>query len=351
MGQIITDINAMCVLTSHSLLRIGRFMTTPGIRSNHNEAYIHSSNYQNNFGYNVSREERRQNLVNLLEQLNSQDEKTAYKADEELTQLQNCGFPYNLIQESLPIFPIDVEALKQIALEPESQYPLFRERAFEACSYLCRARAFKESYEIAATLAAQKMQSEDEDVQKEGFKYFALLIMQWKPELSQQDLTLAIAIAKKMLETDSWNVANRFFTQLVTNGREESVALLKSAVSDLLSNESGYSHKFLTAKSICEAIVTNHQNLVDIPLEAATSMCNSENSTVREDGWNLFWSLLHLCPEKTIDPLLQAFKTAPKRENERTPLLLEAITNLSTSGPENIKEEMLSLKWVAERRN
>ena len=323
-------------------------------------------------------------FVNLFDQLESPDELTVQKAEEEIKYLQDELSFETIVQDSFPIWPIDASALKQIALDQsESKHPLLRERAFHACNYLVT-HGYKEGYETAAILASKKMRSEDETVQKEGFKYFVLLLNQWHPQLSQDDLVLAISIAKKLCMTDQWVKTGHFFEMLVTHGQEADVALLKNTPLDLCASDN--SHAFFVGHDICNLIVNNRHNcadLVAISLQAAVSMCDSEDPYRRNQGLNLFWSLLRWSPASTINPLLQALEIESKRKRpqmgilgrlnelaghdfsnlfhstqevvlqrakEDAPALLRILTNLSTCDFPYFQQQALKLQQTVETR-
>ena len=329
--------------------------------------------------------EQNPQLVSLFDQLKSQDQLTVQKAEEEIRYLQDQQVSFHtIVLHSFPLWPVDASALKQIALDQsESRHPLLRERAFHACSYLVT-HCSREGYEAAAILASKKMRSEDETVQEEGFKYFVLLLNQWQPQLSQDDLVIAVLIGKKICMTDQWIETSQFFEMLVKHGREADVALLKNTVIDLCASDN--SHAFYVGRNICDLIVNNHHNsanLVAISLEAAILMCTSEVPFRRSQSLDLFWSLLRWTPASTIDPLLQALEVESQRKNPEirilgrldelaghdfsnlsqntkevvlqrakkdAPALLRILTNLSTCDSPYVQQQALKLKQTVETR-
>ncbi len=330
-------------------------------------------------------EEQNLQLVSLFDQLKSPDELAVRKAEEGIKYLQDQQISFQtIVLHSFPLWPVDASALKQIALDQsESRHPLLRERAFHACSYLVT-HGRREGYETAAILASKKMRSENETIQEEGFKYFVLLLNQWQPQLSQDDLVLAISIAKKICMTDQWVETSHFFETLVEHGREADVALLKNTALDLCTSDNF--HAFYVGRNICNLIINNHHNradLVAISLQAAISMCTSENSYRRSKGLDLFWHLLRWTPTSTIDPLLQALEIESQRKDpeistlgmlnelaghdfsnlfhstkevvlqrakEDAPTLLRILTNLSTCDSPYVQRRALKLKETVETR-
>ena len=251
---------------------------------NHISHYDEASTHQIFFG-----EKQNPQLVSLFDQLKSPDELTVRKAEKEIKYLQHQQLSFQtIVLHSFPLWPVDASALTQIALDQsESSHPLLRERAFHACHYLTTNR-YREGYETAAILASKKMQNGDETVQKEGFKYFVLLLNQWHPQLSQDDLVSAISIAKKISTTNQWVEASHFFEMLVQRGEEADIALLKNTALDLCASDN--LNAFFVGHNICNLIVNNHHNcagLVAIPLQVAISMCNFEEPYRRSQGLDL----------------------------------------------------------------
>ena len=257
-------------------------------------------------------------LVLLFEQLGSEDKVTVKKAEEELKYLEDKQISLlEIMHHSFPLWPIDAGALKKIATESsEASHPLLQARSFEACSYLVR-NGSKEGYEAAQTIGPKKMRDPDEVVQKKGFSYFLLLLSQWNPELSPNDLDLAISIAKKIYKTDQPFEATRFFEKLVGNGKEGDIFKSKEPILGLCSSE----ERFPIFEVCSQLAMKKNGTLVQIPLEAASAACASEDGVKRHIGWNLFRQLLLSMPADTIDPLLLVLEGESKKENPERVLL------------------------------
>jgi hypothetical protein len=329
-------------------------------------------------------EKQNTQLVRLLDQLSSQDEGEVRQAEEEIRYFQEQDVTFHtIVLHSFPIWPIDYLALNQIAVDQsESRHPILRQRAFYACSYLV-SQTPKLGYEIAAVLASKKMHSDEEAIQIEGLKYFIILLKQMDPQLTQDDLALAISIAKKISVTARWLVASTFFEELVKNGKVDDVAQIKNTVLDLCGSDDAHAQHI--GRTICKAIVLRHHkhaNLVEISLQAAISMCASEDQFKRGEGLDLFWLLLRWSPELTMDPLLQALEIESKRNKPMAcivvrleelaghdfsnlfhsaevvilqrakndaPTLLRILTNLSTADA-YFQEKALTFKQAIEKR-
>ena len=309
----------------------------------------------------------------LFDRLNSPDELTVQKSEEKIQYLLQQGISFQEVAtHSLPTCPLDPEAIKQIALgQSEARHPLLKKRAAEACRYLLE-NSHVQGCKIAVAVASKKMRSSEESSQQEGLDYMALALKSyWRPKLLQEDILLAISIAKKLCATNRPSDAHDFFASLVSHGQREDVEQFKDTLLDLCASDDRA--KLEVGFDICHQIAKQGKkiNLMEIPLSIATSTCANENELRKEHGWRLFRTLLKKDCVLTIDPLLQAMEAESKQKvplkdllfrleelvigysffytscNKREPILqklMQILSNLSTCDDEWLQKQALKLK-------
>ena len=274
-------------------------------------------------------------LAALFDDLDSANEAIADDAKNTLLFLLICNISLEeLIQRSLPILPLNLdEMLRIISTQSESSSSYARERALIACSHLTKKESLNEGFEIAGAVASKKLGSSDVKVQKDGFTYFCLLLGQQHPALSDAVLLRVREMEKELFSSDEFEV------QIVENE-------------------------------------TLSQTYPSSQLEAAIQGCQSKEKHLRDHALILFGQLLNVWPETSIDAAIEGILLESKRldpclsvlnrigeltgytsglsdafeavvrERWKTnsPLLLEALDNLSLSGTNYMKRVTKELK-------
>lgn len=267
-------------------------------------------------------------VVALFEELESADPEIAENAKKKLELLKEQGFTSDtLIMCSLPYSPHDAQKLGEIALNnSKSSDPLLQERAFQACKYLV-SHHLELGNKAAVDLAHEMMHSNDAGVQKRGIEYFTLLFMRRGSVVAEDDLALAIGIAKAHA-SDPWGPTTPFFKAMVLNGTTKEV--LRLGVTLLMLSNSNIQEEADVGLKICEEIARWRPDAIKIALAAAKMACGSENQENQISGLGIFKSLFFWRPEHAIEPLIEALKNPAKTPHASILQLLTPLADHSS---------------------